>query len=144
MSHPVTKPTIWHLRPAKTQISLGIRPVWSESSLSTWRKLRSLATHWGHSEGSDQTGRMPRLIWVFAGRTCHFVGFVMRWLTLQYYCLNAVMSRSMTKLTKWPVHQLKTQISRDIRPVWSESLLCAFWVAKDSNFLSADSKDWSD
>ena len=30
------------------------------------------------SEDSDQTGRMPRLIWVFAGRTCHFVGFVTR------------------------------------------------------------------
>ena len=29
---------------------------------------------------SDQTGRMPRLIWVVAGRTCDFVGFVMRWL----------------------------------------------------------------
>ena len=27
-----TKPTKWHVRPAKTQISLGIRPVWSESS----------------------------------------------------------------------------------------------------------------
>ena len=51
------------------QISLGICPVWSESSLSTWRKLRSLATHWAHSEDSDQTGRMPRLIWVFAGHT---------------------------------------------------------------------------
>ena len=57
------------LRPAKTQISLGICPVWSESSQSTWRKLGSLATHWAHSEDSDQTGRMPRLIWVFAGRT---------------------------------------------------------------------------
>ena len=55
--------------PAKTQISLGIRPVWSESSLSAWRKLRSLTTHWAHSEDSDQTGRMPRLIWVFTGRT---------------------------------------------------------------------------
>ena len=52
----------------KTQISLGIRPVWSESSLSAWRKLGSLATHWAHSEDSDHTGRMPRLIWVFAGR----------------------------------------------------------------------------
>ena len=31
------------VRPAKTQISLGIRPVWSESSLSAWRKLGSLA-----------------------------------------------------------------------------------------------------
>ena len=25
---------------------------------------------------TDQTGQMPRLIRVFAGRTCHFVGFV--------------------------------------------------------------------
>ena len=27
------------------------------------------ATHWAHSEDSDQTGLMPRLIWVFAWRT---------------------------------------------------------------------------
>ena len=53
----------------RRQISLGIRPVWSESSLSTWRKLGSLATHWAHSKDSDQTGRMPRLIWVFTGCT---------------------------------------------------------------------------
>ena len=43
--------------------------VWSESSLSTWRNLGPSATHWVHSEDSDQTGRMPRLIWVFARRT---------------------------------------------------------------------------
>ena len=36
---------------------------------SAWRKLGSLTTHWAHSEDSDQTGRMPRLIWVFTGRT---------------------------------------------------------------------------
>ena len=65
------------MRPAKTQISLGIRPVWSESLLSAGRKLGSSATYWAHCEGSDQTGRMPRLIWAFVGHTCHFVGFVM-------------------------------------------------------------------
>ena len=54
---------------SKTQISLGIRPVWSESSLSAWRNIGSLATHWAHSEDSDQTGWMARLIWVIAGRT---------------------------------------------------------------------------
>ena len=69
MSHLMTKPTKWHVCPAKTQISLGILPVWSESSLSTWRKLGSLATRWVHREDSDQTGQMPRLIWVFAGCT---------------------------------------------------------------------------
>ena len=72
----MTKPTKWHVHPAKTQISLGICPVWSESSLCARRKLGSLATHWAHSEDSDQTGRMPRLIWVFTGRKD--VGFVMR------------------------------------------------------------------
>ena len=33
-----------------TQISLGIRPVWSESSLSAWRNLGPLATHWAHGK----------------------------------------------------------------------------------------------
>ena len=55
------------VRPAKTQISLGICPVWSESrcpvwsesSLSAWRNLGPLATHWMHSEDSDQTEQMP-------------------------------------------------------------------------------------
>ena len=65
------------VRLAKTQISLGIRPVWSESSLSAWRKPGPLATHWAHSEDSKQTGRMPRLIWVFAGRTVTL--FVLTW-----------------------------------------------------------------
>ena len=54
------------VHPAKTQISLDIRPVWSKSSLSAWWKLGSLATHWAKA---DLTGWMPRLIWVFAGRT---------------------------------------------------------------------------
>ena len=84
MSRLLTKPTKWHVRPAKTQISLGICPVWSQSLLSAWRKLGSLATHWANSKDSDQTGLMPRLIWVFAGRTCHFVGFVTRWFNYNY------------------------------------------------------------
>ena len=54
---------------AITQISLGIRPVWSESSLSAWRNIGPLTTYSAYSQDSDQTGRMPRLIWVFAGRT---------------------------------------------------------------------------
>ena len=37
------------------------------------------------SKDSDQTGWMPRLIWVFAGCTCHSVGFVMRQLICSSY-----------------------------------------------------------
>ena len=80
----MTKPTKWFVRPAKTQISLGIRPVWSESSQSTRRKLGYLATHWVHSEDSNQTGRMPRLIRVFAGSTVIFL--VLSWGGSIFFC----------------------------------------------------------
>ena len=50
MSHDMTKTTKWLERPVKTQISLGIRPVWSGSSLSAWRNIGSLGTHFVHSE----------------------------------------------------------------------------------------------
>ena len=91
--------------PAKTQISLGFRPVWSESRLSTWRHLGSLATQWAHSEDSDQTGRMPRLIWVFAGRTDHIVGFVVRRL-ISYLCC----------LTEWgSIKEVCTRLPREVK-----------------------------
>ena len=50
----------------------------------------------------------------------------------------------MTKPTKWGVRPAKTQINLGIRPVWSESSLCALWEAKDPSFFHADSEDWSD
>ena len=66
------------VHPAKTQISLGIHLVWSESSLCAQWVAKDPSFLHANSEDSDQPGRMPRLIWVFAGCTCHFVGFVMR------------------------------------------------------------------
>ena len=105
------------VRPTQTQISLGIRTVWSESSLSAWRKLGSLATHWAHSEDSDQTGWMPRLIWVFAGRTCHFVGFVMRRLisccnvAKLWKCKGAIKTEAITRIWNYqirPTNNIRT------------------------------------
>ena len=67
-----------NMQPAKTQIILDIRPVWSKTSLSAWRNLVSLA----HSEDSDRAGWMPRLIWVrwanssfcwFCNAATHFI-----------------------------------------------------------------------
>ena len=71
MSRRTTKQTRWPARPAKTRIRLGIRPVWSQSSISAWRNLGFFATHWAHSEDSDRIERMYRLIWVFAECTWH-------------------------------------------------------------------------
>ena len=45
------------------------------------------------------------------------------------------------KTNKMTVRPVKTQISLCFRPVWSESSLCAQWVAKDPSFLHCDSKD---
>ena len=56
---PHDKTNYMAVRLAKTQISLGIRPVWSESSLSAWRKVGTLATHWTHSEGSEMSEIEP-------------------------------------------------------------------------------------
>ena len=62
------------VRPEKTQTRLGIRPLCSESLLcDQWvaKGPRFLHTDSEYSDqtGHDQTGRMPMLIWVYAGRT---------------------------------------------------------------------------
>ena len=61
------------------------------------------------SEDSDRTGRMPRLIWVFTGRTCHSVGFVMRRLILQRHYVSISQLYGHIKLyghiaTTWVYH----------------------------------------
>ena len=122
MSHNMTNPTEWPLRQAKTQISLGIYPVWSETLLSAWRKLGVFATSWVHSKYSDQTGRIPRPIWVFAGRTCHSVGFVMRWLGKFTICSTETMScvRIMIRLcplSTYVVHNLVFPLTGDVS-IW--------------------------
>ena len=63
------------VRPAKTQISLGIRPVWSESSLCAQWVAKDPSFLHADSKDSDQTGRILRLIWVFAGRTATLLIF---------------------------------------------------------------------
>ena len=69
--HGTTKPTKRPVRPAKAQISLiRVFAVRMKKHLVLGLPLSIQRT--------EQTGRMPRLIWVFAGCTCHFVGFVMR------------------------------------------------------------------
>ena len=54
MSRLTTKPTKWHMRPAKTQISLGIHPVWSDSSLSaSWVAKDLMILHADSEDWSD-------------------------------------------------------------------------------------------
>ena len=76
------------MRLAKTQISLGICPVWSESSLFAWRNLGSSATHWAHSEDwSDSADDKadPRLRWAHRSffRFCHTMAQIVSDQTMQ-------------------------------------------------------------
>ena len=65
-----------HVRPAKIQISLRIRAVWSESSLSAFSIAKDTKILYADNEDSDQTARMRRLIWVFVGRTREEITFL--------------------------------------------------------------------
>ena len=47
LSRLMTKPTKWHVRPAKTQISLGIRPVWSATSLCNQWVVKPMLSSYG-------------------------------------------------------------------------------------------------
>ena len=193
------------VRPAKTLISLGIHSVWSESSQCAQWVVEDPRIFHADSEDCDQTGRMPRLIWVFAGRTAillvlscrgsffsatvqpiymydcwnkikpSYIGHVIfsysllsdvtinslsmlsckqtshawqAWIETSHLFLSnttaIIIEPPHDKTNKVAVRPAKAQISLGIRPVWSQSSLCAQWVAKDPSFLHADSKDWSD
>ena len=107
-----------------------LRSAWA----STQSDQSSLCAQWvtkgpkflhADSEDSDQTRRMPRLIWVFAGRTGHFVGFVMRRLKLWHSILLNVhlwwkwYKKSQTYFTafenrNFPYHQLSEKLIQTI------------------------------
>ena len=74
MSRRMTKPTKWSVRPVKTT--------------SAWASTQS-----------DQTGRMPRLIWIFVG-ALHFVAFVVWWLKCFIMQIGKTLIR-LSRCTYW-------------------------------------------
>ena len=105
--------TKWPVHPAKTQISLGIHPVWSESSQCAVRVAKDSNCLQVDSKVSNQTGQLPRLR-VFAGRTsfCRF-------------CRVAAQMEFFTHFF----------------PLWQHSLFCNLscaWPFSLSHFLSVE------
>ena len=80
LSQRMTKSTIGFVRPAKSQIRLRIRAVWSESSLIACAFNSFQAIQREIKENLCYTRWMYRLIWVFAGHTDLTVDFVVLWL----------------------------------------------------------------
>ena len=101
---PHDKTNKMNVRPAMTQISLGIRPAWAsaqsdQSSLYAQWVAKDPSFLHADSEDSDQTGWMPRLIWVFAGRTLTLL--VLSWGgSFVYFYTEFQMSRAKRKITK--------------------------------------------
>ena len=133
MSRLIAKPIKWFVSPAKTQILIRV---------SAWRRLGSLAIHWAHSEDSDQTGQMPRLIWVFAERTCHLM--VLSWggpphNETEMMALKSIWActyqNQQNECTQWRPRSAWASTQSD------QSSLCAQKDVKDPMFLHADSKD---
>ena len=98
------------VRPLKTHISLGIRPVWSESSLCAHYVANDLLFLQADSEDSDQTGRMPSLIWVLAGRTGDCFGFVMRRLIFRFRIVDYNGRQRRWNPAELGLDELKTKI----------------------------------
>ena len=84
MSRNTTKPTIWPVCPAKTQISLGIRPVWSESSLCVLRIAK--ASSCGQWRLFIRLGGCPG--WSESSLGAHVILLVMSW-GGSFYCHTA-------------------------------------------------------
>ena len=67
MSHRMTKPTKWPVRPVKTQISLGICPAWTQSLMcSQWVAMDLSFLHVDSKDWSDWTNAQ-------ADRSLHWV-----------------------------------------------------------------------
>ena len=73
-------PTMWYVQPAKPQISLRIRAVWSEPLLVVWVFYDCLATDWTPIGASKLKRRLQRLVRVYTCQKCHIVGNLMHWL----------------------------------------------------------------
>ena len=113
MSRNMTKPTKWLCAQQR------LRSAWASAqsdqsslSLSAWRKLGSLATHEVHSEDSDQTGRMPRLICIFAGR-------IVIWLVLSCLGSNERIKHSLPCFNVWQARMWKFIAARITEAPWS-------------------------
>ena len=83
------------MRTAKTLIRLGGYLGWSESSLCAQWVAKDQSFLHADSEDSDQTGRMPRLIRVFAGRTAILLVLSCRGLCYKGYLVHYLNSQDL-------------------------------------------------
>ena len=107
-------------------------PVCSECSLITWRNLQALAIQKAieYTAKTDQAGQMPRLIWVFVGRTSYFF--------FSYCGSNDICTATPTKWCQSYVWTRKTD-----QPAQPHHPICLRFLDEISSH-KVPSEDWSD
>ena len=123
-------PTMWYVRPAKHQISLRIRAVWSEPLLVSW-----VATDWTPFGVSKLKWRLQRLVRVYTCQNNKLLeiscrGSIIVLIFFAERCRGRHMSRDMRFPKMWYVRPAKAQTSLRIPAVWSEHLLVT-WIFYD-------------
>ena len=88
-------PTMWYVRPAKPQISLRIRAVWSEPLLVAWVFYDCLATDWTPFGVFKLNMRLQRIVRVY---TCQNVKL------LEISCTGPIIKQLLTMSHGCPVH----------------------------------------
>ena len=66
---------------------------------------------------TDQTGRMPRLISVFAGRTCHYVSLVMRRLMNYFHMAHFYQNQDYFQMVKYLPRTITCLYSFEVIPL---------------------------
>ena len=103
---------------SKTQINLSIHPDLPKSSLYAYGVAKDPSFLHADSDDSDQTGRLPRLMCVFAGSTGHFVGFVMLRLKFEEPCSLPV-----------TVHHSSVSIEIGTVGIWKYQIGIIFYIS---------------
>ena len=99
MSRDMTKPTVSEC-PVKTQISLGIHPVWSVFAVrmkKAWVLSYPFSTQLSLCSDWVDAQTDLSLCWAHT----HFVGFVMSWLIYRIFCPNLVVLKFLWNKVLW-------------------------------------------
>ena len=146
MSHLMTKPTKWSVHPAKTQISLGICPVWSESLLCTQWVVKDLSfLHADSKDWSDcvdaqadlslRWNHMPFCWFCHEAAQINFFFHKMIFLE-RYHTFNTnkafitTNSRSKAETSTYGILQGQTVLDRNILRTWPKWPKCPSTVWK--------------
>ena len=111
----VRKRTVVHVLPAKIQIRLRIRAVWSESSLCAFWIAKDAKFLHADNEDYKQFAQMRRLLWVFNRRTCKKVRILTLRLKYEKYDLIC-----RTQTTIGGAHSHMRKHARRLAPVFSD------------------------